>query len=147
MARHITTQRHRALDIVFEAESKGILVPGLLRELLAERREISTAQVPIQDTGVRLVELVADHLYDLDEMIDSMSTWGLRRLSLLDRAVLRLGIVELTYQDAKVGDVISDYSDLVRAMGGDKSIPFLTAIFNKVGQTSTAAQAETESGD
>lgn len=142
MARHITTQRHRALDVLFEAEVKGILVPGLLRELLAERRSVSTAQVPIQDVGAQLVTLVADHLYELDETIDTLSKWGLRRLAFLDRNILRLGIAEVQHTDADLAEVIFEYTNLVRDLGGDKSIPFITAIFNRVADRSRSGATE-----
>lgn len=136
MARHITTQRHRAIDVLFEAELKGIMVPGLLLELLEERRSVSTAQVPIQDKGAELVRLVADHLYELDETIDTLSTWGLRRLALLDRAILRLGIAEVTYSGGELAEVIHEYSALLRGLGGEKSVPFVTAILNKAAEGS-----------
>lgn len=131
MARHEFTQRRRALDVIFEAEQKDILVPGLLRELLAERRTVSTHQVPIQDLGAEYVDLVAKHLYDVDGMIDDYSKWGLRRLSSLDRAVLRLGLAEICFQNAPVAEIVMDYSDMVRELGNEKSIGFITAIFNR----------------
>ncbi|MDO5723223.1 MAG: transcription antitermination factor NusB [Flaviflexus sp.] len=129
-----TTGRRRALDVIFEAEIKGILVPGLLRELLAERQNMSTAQVPIRGAGVELVEVVADHLYELDSLIDHYSTWGLRRLSRVDRAVLRLGIAELRYRGVDVPVVVSEYSGIIREIGSSRSVPFLTAIFNRVAE-------------
>lgn len=129
-----TTGRRRALDVLFEAEIKDILVPGLLRELLAERQNMSTAQVPIRGAGVELVEQVADHLYELDSLIDHYSTWGLRRLSRLDRSVLRLGIAELRYRGVDVPIVVSEYSGIVREIGSSRSVPFITAIFNRVAE-------------
>lgn len=129
-----TTGRRRALDVIYEAEIKELLVPGLLRELLAERQTLSTAQVPIRGSGIDLVTLVADHLYDLDATIDRYSTWGLRRLSRVDRAVLRLGIAELRFRGVDLPVVISEYSGIVREIGSSRSIPFLTAIFNRVSE-------------
>ncbi|MBM9434198.1 transcription antitermination factor NusB [Flaviflexus equikiangi] len=131
MARKGLTQRKRALDVIFEAEQKDILVPGLLRELLAERQEVSTHQVPIQKLGVDLVDLVADHLYEIDGMIDDYSKFGLRRLSSIDRAVLRLGVGEIYYGGTNVAEAIRDYSEIVRELGNDKSIGFITAVFHR----------------
>jgi len=131
VARHEFTQRRRALDVIFEAEQKDILVPGLLRELLAERRTVSTHQVPIQDLGADYVNLVAAHLYDVDGMIEEYSKWGLRRLSSLDRAVLRLGLAEICFRGTPVAEAVMDYSDMVRELGSEKSIGFITAIFNR----------------
>lgn len=131
MARHEFTQRKRALDVIFEAEQKDILVPGLLRELLAERTTVSTHQVPIQALGADLVTLVSEHLYDVDDMIETYSKWGLRRLSSVDRAVLRLGLAEICFKSTPVAEAVMDYSDIVRELGSEKSIGFITAIFNR----------------
>lgn len=137
MARKGLTQRKRALDVIFEAEQKDILVPGLLRELLAERQEVSTHQVPIQKLGVDLVDLVADHLYEIDGMIDDYSKFGLRRLSSIDRAVLRLGVGEIYYGGTNVAEAIRDYSEIVRELGNDKSIGFITAVFHRTKESLT----------
>lgn len=149
MARHEFTQRRRALDIIFEAEQKDILVPGLLRELLAERRTISTHQVPIQDLGASYVNLVATHLYDVDGMIEDYSKWGLRRLASLDRAVLRLGIAEICFAGTPISEAVIDYSDMVRELGNEKSIGFITAIFNRAKkecETPTNGETSEDSG-
>lgn len=158
MARKEFTQRRRALDVIFEAEQKDILVPGLLRELLAERQQVSTSQVPIQELGVSLVDLVANHLYEIDGLIEDYSKWGLRRLSTLDRTILRLGIAEIVYDGANLRDAVSDYTAIVRELGSEKSIGFITAILNRAKQeadqpagraTGTAADARpiSESSD
>lgn len=147
MARKEFTQRRRALDVVFEAEQRDILVPGLLRELLAERRTVSTSQVPIQELGAVLVELVADHLYEIDEMIDSYSKWGLRRLSSIDRTVLRLGIGEIVFAGVPVGEAVSDYSQIIRELGTEKSIGFITAIFNRAKREAEKKAAEAAAVD
>lgn len=139
MARHLETQRRRALDIVFEAEQKDILVPGLLKELLAERQVLSTAQVPIQPAGARLVELVSDHLYEIDELIEQYSKWGLRRLAALDRAILRLGLAEICFDNLEIGVAVKEYSAIVRELGDERSVGFITAIFNRAGKEHRAA--------
>lgn len=139
MARHLETQRRRALDIVFEAEQKDILVPGLLKELLAERQVLSTAQVPIQPAGARLVELVSNHLYEIDELIEQYSKWGLRRLAALDRAILRLGLAEICFGNLEIGVAVKEYSAIVRELGDERSVGFITAIFNRAGKEHRAA--------
>lgn len=144
MARHSVTQRRRALDIVFEADQKEILVPGLLKELLAERQVISTSQVPIQESGVRLVELIADNLYEIDGLIDEYSKWGLRRLALLDRAILRLGLAEICFDGLDIAVAVKEYSEIVRELGDTRSIGFITAIFNKAGEAFRSQQAATQ---
>lgn len=146
MARKEFTQRRRALDVIFEAEQKDILVPGLLRELLAERQQVSTSQVPIQELGVSLVNLVANHLYEIDGLIEDYSKWGLRRLSTLDRTILRLGIAEIVFDGANVRDAVSDYTAIVRELGSEKSIGFITAILNRAKQEADQPAAERATG-
>ena len=64
-----STQRARALDVVFEADEKGLLYPEDLLDLLGERRSVSTAQVPIGDFGCELVKAFADDFDNVDTLI------------------------------------------------------------------------------
>lgn len=87
-----TTQRHRALDVVFEADERGLLYPEDLLDLLTERRSLSTAQVPIGEFGVKIVEAFADESYNVDTLIEAASEdWSLDRMNVVDRTILRLG--------------------------------------------------------
>ena len=76
--------RKRALDILFEAELRGL--PTL--ELLSERQ--SVGEVPVQPYAAELVRGVATHSERIDELISwNLVDWTLERMPAVDRNVLR----------------------------------------------------------
>jgi N utilization substance protein B len=86
--------RKRALDVLFEADQRGL--DG--RELLAQR--MAAADPPVPAYTVTLVQGVSDHRERLDELIASYAEgWSLGRMPAVDRALLRLAGYELLYRD------------------------------------------------
>ncbi len=137
-----STQRHRALDVVFEADFKGILNPGMLRELLSERQETSTAQVPIKEYGSQLVTAVSENLWAIDEILAQASTnWSLARMPGVDRSILRVAVAELLYVPTDLPVVVKEYSALARELSNESSIKFLTGVLNRVAALHAEAQA------
>jgi len=86
--------RKRALDILFEAELRGL--PTL--QLLSERQ--SLGDVPVQPYAAELVRGVASHSERIDELISwNLVDWTLERLPAVDRNILRIGVYELLWAD------------------------------------------------
>ncbi|MGB6456065.1 MAG: transcription antitermination factor NusB [Streptosporangiaceae bacterium] len=105
--------RKRALDLLFEAEVRG--VPVL--ELLAERT--AAADPPVSDYAAVLVRGVHEHLAPIDELLATYSAgWALERMPAVDRNVLRIGAYELLWC-AEVPDAVA-ISEAV-ALAGDLS--------------------------
>lgn len=127
-------QRQRALDILFEADTKALLETGLI-ELLTERRTVSTAQQPIQDYGVTIVQTYAQWADDVDSMIEAASpSWALSRMSAVDRNLLRIGATELMYLDVDVPIVVKEISALARDFSTTKAISFTMGILNRINE-------------
>ena len=105
--------RKRALDLLFEAEVRG--VPVL--ELLAERT--AAADPPVSDYAAVLVRGVHEHLAQIDELLATYSAgWALDRMPAVDRNVLRIGAYELLWRD-EVPDAVAISEAVVLA--GDLS--------------------------
>jgi transcription antitermination protein NusB len=105
--------RKRALDLLFEAEVRG--VPVL--ELLTERT--AAADPPVSDYAAVLVRGVHEHLAQIDELLATYSArWALERMPAVDRNVLRIGAYELLWR-AEVPDAVA-ISEAV-ALAGDLS--------------------------
>ena len=96
--------RKRALDILFEAELRGL--PTL--ELLSERQ--SLGDVPVQPYAAELVRGVATHSDRIDELISwNLVDWTLERMPAVDRNILRIGVYELLWAgDVPDGVAISE---------------------------------------
>ncbi|XCB30102.1 transcription antitermination protein NusB [Arcanobacterium hippocoleae] len=127
-------QRQRALDVLFEADTKDILESGLL-DLLSQRRSISTAQQPIKEYGVKIVETYAKWADDVDSMIEAASpAWALNRMSAVDRNLLRIGATELMFLSVDVPVIVKEISGLARDFSTEKAISFTMGVLNRINE-------------
>jgi N utilization substance protein B len=93
--------RRRALEILYEAELRGLDPLGTLRER-SER-----GQPPVPPYTATLVEGVVAHRERIDELLATYAEgWPLERMPPVDRNLLRLGAYELLWED-DVPDVVS----------------------------------------
>lgn len=128
----IDRSRARAwvLQIHYRWESTGF--EGSLRDALVETtrtRRISPRRLPyIRE----LLTALDDHLGDIDDALRAaLDNWSLDRLSRIDRAVLRMGAVELLYRDDIPPKVaIQEAIRLAEAYGGDESPRFVNGVLD-----------------
>jgi N utilization substance protein B len=120
--------RKRALDILFEAELRGLPV----LELLSERQ--SLGEQPVQEYAAELVRGVATHGEQIDGLIASNSVdWTLERMPAVDRNVLRLGIFELLWADDVPDNVaISEAVALAQDLSTDGSPAFVNGLLARI---------------
>ncbi|MDY5584472.1 MAG: transcription antitermination factor NusB [Arcanobacterium sp.] len=141
-------QRQRALDVLFEGDAKDLSAEGL-SQLLRERRLISTAQHPIDDFGVELVEAFIENQDDIDSMIDAASpSWSLQRMGTVDRNLLRIGATEIMHIGTDLPVVVNEIASLAREFSTDKSVGFVMGVLNRIGEiraAETAGLADEES--
>lgn len=128
-----TKQRNRALDVIFEADEKSLLDEDSLRDLLAQRQLVSTAQVPIGEFGSRIVEAYAGNIDDVDTIVEASSEdWAMSRMNAVDRSILRAGTAELLYIGTERGQLIPEWASLAREFSTDRSVGFVMGILNRV---------------
>jgi transcription antitermination protein NusB len=120
--------RKRALDILFEAELRGL--PTL--ELLSERQ--SVGDVPVQPYAADLVRGVAQHRDRIDELISwNLVDWTLERMPAVDRNILRLGVYELLWAaDVPDGVAISEAVALAHDLSTDSSPQFVNGVLARI---------------
>jgi len=120
--------RKRALDILFEADQRGIdpLV------LLAERQP--DAQPPISEYAAAVVEGVRAHVERIDELLSTYAQgWTLDRMPGVDRIVLRIGAWELLFNDDVPDAVAIDEAvDLARLLSTDDSPSFVNGLLARL---------------
>ena len=110
--------RKRALDLLFEADQRGLNVTTLL----AQRQADSGDQPPLNPYSVELVEGVVAHWAEIDELLTTYSHgWTLPRMPGVDRAILRLGAWEVVWND-HVPDGVAISEAVVRQHGGHMSV-------------------------
>lgn len=120
--------RKRALDILFEADVRGV---DAVR-LLADR--IAAADPPVPEYAVTLVEGVSAHRARLDALIGEHAVdWTLDRMPAVDRNVLRLGGYELLYAaDVPDAVAIAEAVRLATDLSTDASPAFVNGLLAKL---------------
>src|SRR6202012_5002363 len=132
--------RKRALDILFEAELRGL--PTL--ELLSERQ--SLGDVPVQPYAAGLVRGVATHSERIDELISwNLVDWTLDRMPAVDRNILRIGVYELLWaDDVPDGVAISEAVLLARDLSTDGSPAFVNGLLARIADLKPTLQLDTQ---
>ena len=120
--------RKRALDILFECDTRD-LMPN---ELLDER--VLMADPPVNDYTVVLVRGVAEHIRRIDDLLTAYAQgWTLDRMPTVDRNVLRLGVFEVLYVDDVPDAVaVSEAMNLVRDLSTDDSPSFVNGVLGNI---------------
>lgn len=120
--------RKRALDILFEAELRGL--PTL--QLLSERQ--SLGDVPVQPYAAELVRGVAANRERIDELISwNLVDWTLERMPAVDRNILRIGVYELLWaNDVPDGVAISEAVALAQDLSTDNSASFVNGVLARI---------------
>lgn len=127
-----TKARKRALELLFEAEQRGVNVG----ELLEQRLEAPTTQHPLPEYAEQLVRGVLERWTQIEEILATWSHgWSLDRMAAVDRAALRLGVWEILWND-EVPDMVavSEAVDLVQRMSTDESPAFVNGLLARVAE-------------
>ncbi len=130
--------RKRALDLLFEADARGLDVSALLAERLAEARAAAGRRGPsgpvIGEYTVALVEGVAAHAERIDELLDTYAQgWSVQRMPAVDRAVLRLATWELLFNDEVPDAVVIDEAvELVQDLSTESSPAFVNGLLARL---------------
>jgi len=116
--------RERAFGLLYEAEAKG--------QSTAE--VVAALPVTPEAFTLELLDGVAEHGDEIDATIGRYAKgWKLDRMPALDRAVLRLGVYELTFRpDVPTGAVISEAVELAKRFSTDESGRFVNGLLAAV---------------
>jgi transcription antitermination protein NusB len=124
--------RKRAVDILFEAEQRGLNA----RDLLAERLAKPVTEAPLNQYTADLVEGVVSHWTDINELLATYSQgWTIERMPSVDRAILRLGAYEVVYtDDIPDGVAISEAVELATSLSTDDSPKFVNGLLGRLAE-------------
>ena len=135
-----TRARAWVLQIHYRWECVGF--DGSLEDALNDTtatRLISPRRLPYIRT---LVTLIENHLQEIDAHLRSaLDNWHLERVSSVDRAILRIGTVEIFYLDGVPPKVsIQEAIHLAEAYGGGDSPRFVNGVLDAVFKYQTKHQ-------
>jgi N utilization substance protein B len=128
--------RKRALDILFEAELRGLPVLDLLSE------RITMGSPPVPAYAADLVRGVTEHSARIDELLSQYAKgWTLDRMPAVDRNVLRIGVYELLWApDVPDGVAISEAVLLARDLSTDDSPAFINGLLARIAELKPSLQ-------
>ncbi|MCS5733255.1 transcription antitermination factor NusB [Herbiconiux daphne] len=131
-----TKARKRALDILYAADVRQI---PITESLAAEAGR--AASEPDREASWLyardIVDGVVDHFAEIDETIETYAQgWSIARMPTIDRALLRIAIWEILYNDEVPASVaISEAVEAAKTLSTDESAGFLNGVLGKVAQS------------
>ena len=125
-----TKARKRALDVLFEADQRGLDPLAVLARRVAE----PGTQAPVAAYSVDIVEGVAAHLERIDEVLATHShAWTVARMPAVDRNLLRIGAWEILWNDDVPDAVaVSEAVGLAEELSTDESPSFVNGLLARI---------------
>ena len=116
--------RERALSLLYEAESKGVL-PGVV---------LADLPVPPDVFTVSLVQGVEGEQERIDSLISEHAIgWAMDRMPVIDRTLLRMGTYELLgLPDVPTAVILSEAVDLATQYSTDESGRFVNGVLASI---------------
>ncbi|GEP47785.1 transcription antitermination factor NusB [Microbacterium saccharophilum] len=128
--------RKRALDILYQSDVRG---DDLAVTLAAEAQR--AASEPSREASWlyarEIVDGVIDNRDDIDEQIVTHARdWKLERMPAVDRAILRMGVWELVYNDeVPTAVVIDEAVELAKEFSTDDSSSFVHGVLARIARS------------
>lgn len=127
-----TKARKRALDLLFEAEQRGVNAVTLLDE----RVEAPVTPAPLPEYTGDLVRGVVRNWAAINDALTTYAKdWPLDRMPAVDRNLLRVGAFELLYNDEVPDRVaIAEAVGLATELSTDESPKFVNGLLNRLAE-------------
>lgn len=125
--------RKRAVDLLFEAEARGV-TPAEVAEARNALAEKAPDVSPLNPYTVKVARGVTEHAAHIDDLISAhLQGWTLDRLPAVDRAILRVAVWELLYADDVPEPVAVDEAvELAKKLSTDDSPAFVNGVLGQV---------------
>ena len=126
--------RKRALDILYEADIRGLPALEVLESQVVRRSEDGDPGLNVYVS--ELVHGVIEHGEYIDEVISTYSLgWTLPRMPAVDRSILRLACYEVLWSD-DVPDavVISEAVNMAQSLSTDESSAFVNGLLARISE-------------
>jgi transcription antitermination protein NusB len=125
--------RKRAVDLLFEAEARGITAAEVAtaRNALAEKQSDVS---PLNPYTVTVARGVTEHGAHINDLISAhLQGWTLERLPAVDRAILRVAVWELLHAtDVPEPVAVDEAVELAKRLSTDDSPAFVNGVLGQV---------------
>ena len=118
-----TKARQRAAEALYEAEVRSV-----------DASEVLERNPDANEYTAHIVNVVNDHAQRIDETISTYAQgWTLDRMPAVDRAILRVAVAELLFEQAlDSAVVISEAVEVAANIGSEEAGKFLNGILGQV---------------
>ena len=134
-----TLAREAALKVLYQAEITRRDI-----QLASDNYwgELETIDQVVKEFSDRLIAGVKLHAQEIDDKISQYATnWQLKRMAVIDRNVLRIGVFELLYTaDIPPKATINEAVELAKKYGDLESSKFVNGILDKIYKTEIIPQ-------
>ena len=128
--------RKRALDLLYGADLREISLNSAIaleaaRDLEDPKRSSSWRYAR------QIVEGIAEHGDEIDELIETYAQgWTINRMPVIDRAIVRIGIWEILFNDeVPDGVAISEAVEAAKSLSTEDSAGFVNGLLGRIAQT------------
>ena len=128
--------RKRAIDILYGADVREEPINTILAAEQA-RNDADPKRGNSWPYARDIVIGITEHGDEIDELIETYSQgWTLSRMPTIDRAILRIGIWEILYNDAVPHAVAIDEAvEAAKVLSTDDSAGFVNGLLGRIAQT------------
>ncbi|WOF21528.1 transcription antitermination factor NusB [Microbacterium betulae] len=132
-----TKARKRALDILFSSDVRGDAVEATLAAE-AKRAAGEPARQASWLYARDIVDGVLDHRDEIDEQITTHSRdWRIERMPAVDRALLRIGVWEILFNDeVPTAVAIDEAVELAKELSTEESGAFVHGVLARIARSS-----------
>ena len=125
--------RKRAVDLLFEAEARG-LTAAEAAESRTALAETNADVAPLNPYTATVALGVTEHAAHIDDLISAhLHGWTLARLPAVDRAVLRVAVWELLHaQDVPEPVAVDEAVELAKELSTDDSPGFVNGVLGQI---------------
>ncbi|MEA3056397.1 MAG: transcription antitermination protein NusB [Actinomycetota bacterium] len=116
--------RERALELLYEADAKGITPDAVMTDLPVAPDEFASD----------VVRGVGQHLAEVDELLRRFAKgWTLERMPVIDRTLLRMATYELGHRpDVPTASIINEAVELAKRYSTDDSGRFVNGMLGRI---------------
>ncbi len=126
--------RKRALDLLYGADVRG---ESIAAAIAVEDVRAATEPKPSWEYARQIVTGVDDHRAEIDELIETYAQgWTIARMPAIDRALVRIGIWEISFNDeVPDGVAISEAVEAARSLSTEDSAGFINGLLGRIAAT------------
>jgi N utilization substance protein B len=128
--------RKRALDILYGADVRGDSINSALAAESA-REDADPKRANSWPYAREIVVGITEHGDEIDELIETYSQgWTINRMPVVDRAIVRIGIWEILFnEDVPDGVAIAEAVESAATLSTADSAGFINGLLGRVAQT------------